>query len=83
MAAHAMLIPLVWAVVLFAQIMTVHSSQSTLKVAVCNPGQLPYANMDDNGNLVGYDIGTESISASAVKHTFVIDAALIQVRKPP
>ena len=43
-------------IVAFANIATVHGSPSTLKVAVCNPGQLPYANVDKDGNLEGFDI---------------------------
>ena len=35
----------------------VSSQQSTLKVAACNPGSVPYVNTDSSGNLVGYDIG--------------------------
>ena len=31
--------------------------QSTLKVAACNPGSVPYVDTDDSGNLIGYDIG--------------------------
>ena len=33
------------------------AQKSTLKVAVCNPGQMPYAFMDLSGNLTGYDVG--------------------------
>jgi hypothetical protein len=32
-------------------------AKSTLKVAVCNPGQVPYATVQDDGTLTGYDIG--------------------------
>jgi hypothetical protein len=32
-------------------------AQSTLKVAVCNPGQVPYAIVQANGTLTGYDVG--------------------------
>ena len=32
-------------------------AKSTLKVAVCNPGQVPYATVQDNGTLTGYDVG--------------------------
>jgi hypothetical protein len=34
--------------------------QSALRVAACNPGQLPYVTME-NGTLKGYDIGEEGI----------------------
>ena len=32
-------------------------AKSTLKVAVCNPGQVPYATVQANGTLTGYDVG--------------------------
>jgi hypothetical protein len=32
-------------------------AKSTLKVAVCKPGQVPYATVQDNGTLTGYDVG--------------------------
>ncbi len=31
--------------------------QSTLKVAACNPGSVPYVDTDESGKLIGYDIG--------------------------
>ena len=37
------------------------SQQSTLKVAACNPGSVPYVTTDSNGNVVGYDIGKFTI----------------------
>jgi hypothetical protein len=66
MSAHAKkLYATGWIVVGMAQILAVHGSPSTLKVAVCNPGQLPYATMDSDGNLLGYDIGTNPARAQA------------------
>ena len=38
--------------------------QSTLKVAACNPGSVPYVDTDDKGKLIGYDIGTFCWTAS-------------------
>ncbi len=35
--------------------------QSTLRVAACNPGQLPYVTME-NGTLKGYDIGEKEFA---------------------
>ena len=58
-------------IVVFAKFTTVHGSPSTLKVAVCNPGQLPYANVDKDGNLEGFDIGcmlTVSLKMQILTH---------------
>ena len=35
--------------------------QSTLKVAACNPGQVPYVSVLENGTLQGYDLGKEFV----------------------
>jgi hypothetical protein len=42
--------------------------QSTLKVAACNPGSVPYVDTDDSGNLIGYDIGmcNETVDCTAI-----------------
>jgi hypothetical protein len=32
-------------------------SPSSLKVAVCNPGQVPFASMNEDGKLAGFDVG--------------------------
>lgn len=49
----AFLVASVWILVIpFAR-----CAKSTLKVAVCNPGQVPYATVQDNGTLNGYDVG--------------------------
>ena len=37
--------------------MGVFGGQSTLKVAVCKPGQAPYAITQRNGSLAGFDVG--------------------------
>jgi hypothetical protein len=38
-------------------------AKSTLKVAVCNPGQVPYATVQDDGTLTGYDVGNSLFSS--------------------
>ena len=36
---------------------TVSTARSTLRVAACNPGSVPYAVLDANGTSAGFDIG--------------------------
>ena len=49
---------LVLSVVSIAFAVSTTGSQSTLKVAVCKPGQAPYAITVGNGTLAGFDVGT-------------------------
>jgi hypothetical protein len=35
----------------------VSAAPSTLKVAICNPGSIPYANTNAGGSTVGFDAG--------------------------
>ena len=43
----------------------VNSSPSTLKIGVCNPGSVPYVNIDSTKIMSGYDIGKLSIIFSS------------------
>ncbi len=43
-----------------------YCAKSTLKVAVCNPGQVPYATVQENGTLTGYDVGNYHLLSRAL-----------------
>ena len=50
----------------------VYSAPSTLKVAICNPGSVPYVIVDNFKNISGFDLGNFCLQY-IIMHVYRLD----------